>query len=127
MTEPHAIASLPSDGVRKAMTSTHLNGHHRRTLAALFAHPAGHNVEWHDVLSLLGYVGTVEERHGGGFDVTVAGKHAKLGRRHDHDLTGEEVRDLRAFLIRAGLTNAGEADGEVAPADHDTAVSRPTA
>jgi hypothetical protein len=101
------------------MTSTHLNGHHRKTLAALFAHPAGHNLEWHDVLSLLGHVGTVAERHGGGSNITVGSEHIKLGAPHGHDLTADDVRDLRTFLTKAGLTNAGMADGKVALADHD--------
>ncbi len=101
------------------MTSTHLNGHHHKTLAAIFAHPAGHNLEWHDVLSLLGHVGTVAERHGGGSDITVGTEHIKLGVPHGHDLTADDVRDLRTFLTKAGLSNAGVADGKAAPADHD--------
>ena len=37
----------------------HLNNHHRDTLNELFRHPAGHNIEWHSVVSLLDAVGTV--------------------------------------------------------------------
>ena len=32
----------------------HLSGHHRDTLLQIFQEPTGHNVEWHDVMSLLG-------------------------------------------------------------------------
>jgi hypothetical protein len=105
------------------MTSTHLNGHHRKTLARIFAHPTGHNLEWHDVLSLLEHVGSVEDRHGGGYEVTIADEHLKLSAAHDHDMAADEVRDLRRFLAKAGLTTAGLADGEVASADHDAALT----
>lgn len=94
------------------MTSTHLNGHHRKILARIFAHPAGHNVEWHDVLSLLGHVGSVEVRHDGGNDVTIAAETIKLGPPHGHDLGAGDMRDLRSFLTRVGLANEGLADGE---------------
>jgi hypothetical protein len=30
-----------------------LDGHHRATVEKIFRHPAGHNLQWHDVLSLL--------------------------------------------------------------------------
>ena len=40
---------------------THLNNHHRDTIAAIFRHPAGHNIEWVDVISLLEAIGTVDE------------------------------------------------------------------
>jgi hypothetical protein len=96
----------------------HLNGHHRKILARIFAHPTNHNLEWDDVLSLLEHVGFVEDRHGGGFDVTIADEHLKLSVVHDNALTADDVRDLRSFLTNAGLTNAGLADGEVASADH---------
>lgn len=101
------------------MTSTHLNGPHRKTLARIFAHPAGHNVEWHDVLSLLRHVGTVTDRHGGGHDVTIAGEITRLGAQNGHDMTPGDMRDLRSFLARSGFTDAGMADGEPdAPAAH---------
>jgi hypothetical protein len=31
----------------------HLNGCHRHTYEAIFRYPASHNLEWHDVRSLL--------------------------------------------------------------------------
>ena len=34
-----------------------LDGHHRKTYEAIFRHPAAHNLEWHDVRSLLGAPG----------------------------------------------------------------------
>ena len=41
----------------------HLSNHHRTTLAKIFQHPVSHNLEWKDVLSLVGALGTVEEKH----------------------------------------------------------------
>ena len=38
-----------------------LDGHHRATVAKIFNHPTSHNIQWHDVLSLLNKVATVTE------------------------------------------------------------------
>lgn len=86
------------------MTNVHLNGHHRKTLASIFGHPASHNVEWHDVLSLLTHVGAVTERHGGSYDVAIGAEPVVLSRPHGKDLAGDELRNLQAFLTRAGLS-----------------------
>ncbi len=86
------------------MTNVHLNGHHRKTLASIFRHPASHNVEWHDVLSLLNHAGAVTERSGGSYDVTIGAEPVVLSRPHGKDLAGDELRLLQAFLTRAGLS-----------------------
>ena len=57
------------------MTSIHLNGHHRKTLASIFSHPESHNIEWHDVLSLLNYLGTANEGHNGSYDIAIGDEH----------------------------------------------------
>jgi hypothetical protein len=95
------------------MTTTHLNGHHRVTLTGIFTHPAPHNIEWHDVLSLLNHVGTATARHGGGYDVEIGAEHVTLTRPHGHDVVDDELRDLRKFLTRAGLSPGG------VPAEHE--------
>ena len=41
----------------------HLSGHHRDTLLQIFQQRTNHNVEWHDVVSLLEAVGSIEQRH----------------------------------------------------------------
>ena len=93
------------------MTMTiHLNGHHRKTLASIFRHPASHNVEWHDVLSLLNCLGSVGERHGGGYEITIDANRADLGRPHGKDLTGDELRHLVAFLTTARRTPSDISD-----------------
>ena len=102
------------------MSTTHLSGHQRKTLAAILQHPAPHNVEWHDVLTLLRHLGSVSERPGGGYDVTIADDHLLLGKSHDKDVGSDEMRDLRAFLGRAGhspatLAGAGPAHDDAEP------------
>jgi hypothetical protein len=49
----------------------HLSNHQRNTLRQIFQHPAGHNIEWRAVLSLLEAVGPAEEQHGGKVAVTI--------------------------------------------------------
>jgi hypothetical protein len=48
-----------------------LDGHHRATVEKIFRHPASHNIQWHDVLSLLESVAEVTERHGAKYKVTL--------------------------------------------------------
>lgn len=86
------------------MTSIHLNGHHRKTLASVFGHPTPHNVEWHDILSLLQNLGTVTERHNGGFDMSIGDHAIVIERPKGHDLEGDQLRALKTFLSVAGLS-----------------------
>ena len=48
-----------------------LDGHHRVTLEKLFQHPVGHNIQWHDVLSLLEATATTVREHDGRYHVTL--------------------------------------------------------
>ena len=97
------------------MTTSHLNGHHRKTLAAIFAHPVPHNIEWHDVLSLLDNLGTTTARHGGGHTVTIGAEQMILARPHGHDVVDDELRHLRVFLTRAGLAPADAIPSSLPP------------
>lgn len=98
------------------MTQTipHLNSHHRKTLAAIFQHPASHNLEWHDVLSLLNDVGEVSQRASGGHEIVIGSDRLLLHPSHDHDLAGDDIRDLSAFLTKAGLSSAGMSQAPLA-------------
>lgn len=96
------------------MTTPHLNGHHRVTLATIFSHPAPHNVEWHDVLSLLEHLGTATPRHGGGYTVVIGDDQIQLAHPHGHDVVDEDLRHLRTFLARAGLQPANPGDAHAA-------------
>jgi len=58
-----------------------LSNHHRNALRQIFQHPAGHNIEWHAVLSLLGAVGSAQQQPGGKAAVTVGSQTAPLPSR----------------------------------------------
>jgi hypothetical protein len=79
----------------------HLNGHQRDTLAHIFRHPSGHNIEWHSVLSLLNAVATVEETHKGHIVVTLGDETETFEPRHK-DIDTEQLANLRRLLKKAG-------------------------
>ncbi len=83
---------------------SHLDGHHRATLEKIFQHPAGHNIEWHDVLSLLEHVATVEREHDGRYRVTLGSETETLDAPKGHDIGTQMVVDLRRMLAGAGMT-----------------------
>jgi hypothetical protein len=82
----------------------HLNGHHRGTLESIFRHPVGHNIEWHDVVSLLENVGTVVEGANGRLTVTVGSETETFDVPRQHDVDVQHVLDVRRMLERAGIT-----------------------
>jgi len=81
----------------------HLNNHHTDTLKQIFKHPTAHNVRWVDAISLLEYVGTVEEKHNGRFQITVGDESATYDKPKGHDLLEEQVHDIRRMLQHAGF------------------------
>ena len=95
------------------MTDTHLNNHHRDTLSALFAHPTSHNIRWVDIVSLIGAVGEVEEKHDGRFRVRIGTEVEVFDRTHGKDVTLEQITDLRRMLTHAGygVESAGKQPG----------------
>lgn len=95
------------------MTSTsepaHLNNHHRNTLRQIFQHPAGHNIEWRAVLSLLEAVGSAEEQHGGKVAVTIGSETEYFDPPLHKDIGTQAVVNLRRMLTKAGY-GAGAAE-----------------
>jgi hypothetical protein len=86
----------------------HLTNHQRNTLRQIFQHPAGHNIEWHAVLSLLEAVGSTEEQHGGKVAVTV-GSHTEYFDAPRHkDIDTQAVVNLRRMLTQAGYGAGAE-------------------
>ena len=86
-----------------------LNNNHRVTLLQIFQYPTSHNIEWHDVLSLLNAVGSVEHRHDGKYSVQVGAATEVLTRPKHKDVGVQQVLDLRRMLTSAGYrTVVGE-------------------
>ncbi|HSY06073.1 MAG TPA: hypothetical protein VK803_09000 [Steroidobacteraceae bacterium] len=79
-----------------------LHGAHLRTLEALFRHPTSHNLEWQDVLSLIGSMGAVQVKGNNKLAFEVDGQRLVMPEPHSKDLTAAEVVDVRHFLQRAG-------------------------
>jgi len=79
-----------------------LDAHHRKTVEKLFTHPTSHNIQWHDVLSLLQAVAEVEEAHDGRFRVTLGQETETFDSPRGHDIDTQQVVDLRRMLKGAG-------------------------
>jgi hypothetical protein len=80
----------------------HLSGHHRDTLLQIFEQKTNHNVEWHDVVSLLQAVGSIEQRHDDMFLFRLGDETEVLRRPPDKDIDGQQLVDLRRLLTNAG-------------------------
>jgi len=81
-----------------------LDGHHRATVEKIFSHPVSHNIQWHDVLSLLQSVAAVTEEHEGRYKVTLGSETESFDVPRHHDIDEQQVIDLRRMLKGAGIT-----------------------
>jgi hypothetical protein len=82
--------------------SVPLSSEHRRTLALIFRHPTSHNIEWHDILSLLEAIGSVDESSRGNHVVTIGSQRQTFHRGQQKDIDAEQLADLRQMLEAAG-------------------------
>jgi hypothetical protein len=80
-----------------------LDAHHRATVQKIFNHPVSHNIQWHDVLSLLKSVGTVAEGHDGRYSVTIGSETETFDAPKHSDIDDQQVVDLRRMLRTAGV------------------------
>jgi hypothetical protein len=80
----------------------HLSGHHRDTLLQIFQQMTNHNVEWHDVVSLLEAVGFIEQQHDDMFLFRIGQETQVLKRPSNKDIDGQQLVDLRRILTSAG-------------------------
>src|SRR5580692_6939472 len=80
----------------------HLSNHHRSTLRQIFQHPAGHNIEWNAVLSLLEAVGSVREHPGGKVAVTIGSETEYFDPPRHKDIDTQTVVNLRQMLTKVG-------------------------
>ena len=79
------------------------DAHHRKTVEKIYSHPTSHNIQWHDVLSLLEAVATVEEGHDGRYKVTLGPETETFDTPRGHDIDTQMVVDLRRMLKGAGI------------------------
>lgn len=87
----------------------HLSNHQRSTLRQIFRHPAGHNIEWRAVLSLLKAVGSADEQPSGKVAVTIGSRTEYFDPPRHKDIDTQAVVDLRQMLAEAGF-GTGAAD-----------------
>jgi hypothetical protein len=92
----------PPHHLHAARQPAHLSNHQRNTLRQIFQHPAGHNIEWRAVLSLLAAVGSAEERPDGKVAVTIGSQTEYFDPPRHKDIDTQAVVNLRQMLTQAG-------------------------
>ncbi len=81
-----------------------MDSHHQATVAKIFDHPVSHNIQWHDVLSLLENVGKVTAEHDGRYAVTLGSETQTFDKPRHNDIDEQQVIDLRRMLKGAGIS-----------------------
>ena len=106
--------------------NSHLSSHHRLTIEKIFRHPAGGNIEWRQVLSLLEDLGSVKREHNGKFIVTL-GPETEVFEPRGKDIDEQVTVDLRRMLGQAGWAPDDEAPTpETRQRDHGDGQGSPT-
>lgn len=79
---------------------------HKRILKSIFSEPASGNLHWREVESLLNHLGAeILGTHGARFTVSLNDVEGQLHRpHHSGALSKHDVRHLREFLARAGVS-----------------------
>jgi hypothetical protein len=91
-----------------------LNSHHRNTLNKIFQHPTSHNIEWHDLLSLLIAIGSVARHRDNRVAVTIGSETRFFDVPEGKDVDVDSVVELRRLLAAAGYgVGAGEPESGV--------------
>jgi len=81
-----------------------LSVHHLATARKIVAHPVGHNIAWHDVVSLIAEVGTIAEQPNHRFTVRIGTETETFDRPRGDDVDEQQVVDLRRMLANVGIT-----------------------
>ena len=81
-----------------------LDHHHRHTLEKVFEHPLTHNLQWHDLLSLLDAVGDVTEPKDGRYKIRLGTETETFDVPKTKDASEQQIVDLRRMLRGAGVT-----------------------
>jgi len=84
-----------------------LDSHHRHTLGKVFEHPLTHNLQWHDLLSLLEAVAEVSEGKDGRYKVRLGVETETFDVPRGKDVTEQQIIDIRRMLRNAGITPEG--------------------
>ena len=86
-----------------------MNSKHQKTLLLLFSRPTSVNVDWNDVVGLLGSLGAViEEQKGSRVGVLLNGKAVVFHRPHPRSSMDKgAVVSMREFLILCGIAPEG--------------------
>jgi hypothetical protein len=82
----------------------HMAADDRRTLDAIFHHPALHNLSWTDVLRLLAHLGSADERADGKYSLMINGNHLIFHKPHGNHLDASQVADLRHYFALSGIS-----------------------
>ena len=69
----------------------------------VLCHPMNHNIQSHDVLSLLKRIGTVTEKRDGRYSVMLGCEAQTFDAPRHHDVDEQQVLDPRRILKGAGL------------------------
>jgi hypothetical protein len=79
-----------------------LSGAHRRTYETIFQHPISHNLQWHDVRTLLAHLGEMVMEPNGNLKVTRNGEVLVLHPHRTKDVAEtRELMEIRHFLERS--------------------------
>ena len=85
--------------MRPQLTKTH-----QSTYDSIFRHPIAHNLQWRDIRSMLGELGTVADQANGHFKTTCGAESLILHPANDKTLPDVDVvMAIRHFLKRVGL------------------------
>ncbi|MCW2936303.1 MAG: hypothetical protein JWM19_7265 [Actinomycetia bacterium] len=98
-----AAVSAPGLAMPSSPEAGHLDTRHQDTLRRIFQHPASHNIEWREVMSLLEAVATVTVRHDGKVAVAIGPEQEFLEPLAGQDIDIQAIVDLRQMLRRAGF------------------------
>jgi hypothetical protein len=93
----------------------------RRTLEAIFRHPAPNNLAWSDASHLIDRLGTARQEQNGRVLFAIGEHRHVFHQPHGKELTPEEVAQLRRFLESVGVTPAA-----VDVVEDDRAAESPT-
>lgn len=76
---------------------------HQTTYDAIFQHPIAHNIQWHDVRSMLDSISDVEQEHNGNLRFRRHGETLTVHPPKHKDLSDHELMQIRHFLERSAV------------------------